>query len=94
VDSRKINVVDTADIFPKLGMVFSRFEEFLDKCGGREVLRHKTTSKVCEEYLKPMTLTKGMSYCDILFEEISSSGCLQSDFTVAPATVFICSTAL
>ena len=81
--------VNAVDNFPKLGMVCSRFEEFFDKCGGREVLREKTTSQVCEEYLKPMTISKGMSYCDILLEEITATGDSHSDITVAPATVFI-----
>ena len=65
-----------------------RFEEFIDKCGGRDSLREKSTTQVCEEYLKPMTMTKEMSYCDILLEEISFNK-RKSDVTVAPATVFI-----
>ena len=79
----------TLDAFPKLGMKCSRFEEFIDKCGGRDALRVKSTTQVCEEYLKPMTVTKGMSYCDILVEDILSNNGNQSDVTVAPASVFI-----
>ena len=82
------DVNETADIFPKLGMKCCRFEEFIDKCGGRDSLREKSTTQVCEEYLKPMTMTMGMSYCDILLKEISSNNG-QSEVTIAPATVFI-----
>ena len=80
--------MDSEEMFPKLGMQSVRFEEFIDKCGGRDALREKSTTQVCEEYLKPMTITKGMSYCHFLLEEISSND-KQSVVTVAPATVFI-----
>ena len=76
------------DTFPKLGMKCSRFEEFIDKCGGRDSLREKSTTQINDEYLKPLTITKGLSYCDTLLDEISSDGG-QSEVTVAPATVFI-----
>ena len=75
--------------FPNLGMRRSRFEEFIDKCGGRDALRVKSTTQVCEEYLKPMTISKRISYCDILLEDILSNNSNQSDMTVATASVFI-----
>ena len=87
--SSNIGGANTVDVvFPKFGMKCSRFEEFIGKCGGRDALHNKSTTDVCEEYLKPMTITKGMSYCDILLEEISSNAGQCVD-TIALATVFI-----
>jgi len=88
-DSNIFNDENIADNFPKLGMKWSRFEEFIDKCGGRMALRGKSTTEVCEEYLKPMTTVIGKSYCDILVFQITSTNSEQPDTTVAKATVFI-----
>lgn len=41
--------------FPKLGITLKGIYDFIDRCGGREVLSYLSTSQVCEKFVKPMT---------------------------------------
>eukprot|EP01041_Mallomonas_annulata_P009722 gene9722-20216_t len=52
--------------FPKHGITFEGVEDFIIACGGKEILLGKSTTEVCENYLKPMTKSSEKSYCDHL----------------------------
>ena len=67
--------------FPKVGVRIPELDEFIAKCGGTTVLEGLTTTDVCNQYLKPMTLASGKSYC----EQLTALG----DPAVCTATVFI-----
>lgn len=69
------------DSFPKLGVKLSCYQAFMDRCGGRDVLVGKSTTDVCEAYVKPMTEQDKASYCEMLLK--------QGDPAVGIATVFI-----
>jgi hypothetical protein len=64
------------------GIPLSMLLEFVEECGGRQVLENLTTSEVCEKYLKPMTKTPdgGNSYCQYMKNKMDSR--------VTQATVF------
>jgi hypothetical protein len=55
-----------ASVFPKHGIKVSFLEQFIQQCGGREVLNGKTTTDVCNEFLKPITENSQSSLCDLL----------------------------
>jgi len=77
--------------FPKLGLKSVEFENFVTKCGGRDVLKNLTTTQVCDDFVKPMSLAQQSSYCEIIALEQNSSinGNHQESMTIATATVFI-----
>ena len=56
----------TAVPFPKHGVRFPAFTEFIQRCGGRDALVGLTTTDVCERFIKPFTLASASSYCDLL----------------------------
>ena len=69
-----------------IGVRFKYFLEFIESCGGEEALRGKTTSEVCEAFVKPRTKTLkagGGSLCDLLRASEATSG------LVAPSAWFI-----
>jgi tetratricopeptide (TPR) repeat protein len=51
---------------PKCGVKLAFFEEFVESCGGREALKDKTTTDVCNEFVKPKTQQYRCSYCNYL----------------------------
>ena len=67
--------------FPKVEVRLSELDNFIAKCGGPSVLQNLTTTDVCNQYLKPMTLATGKSYCEQLKDE--------GDSNVTTAKVFI-----
>lgn len=80
----EVRAVEKTLPFPKLGSKLSVFDDFIARCGGREALVDKTTTEVCEQFLKPMTAASGgQSYCDFLIAEGRCAGAVQK------ATVFI-----
>lgn len=50
--------------FPTRGVKLSHAQAFLQEHAGK--LAGKTTTEVCEEIIKPLTLAHGCSYCDLL----------------------------
>ena len=61
--------------FSTEGVRFKYFLEFIEGCGGEEALRGKTTSEVCEAFVKPRTLKAGGgSLCDLLRASEATSG--------------------
>ena len=68
---QKLDSVDTAvhwneSEFPKHGVKVKFFCDFIENCGGKEALTGKTTTEVCEEFVKPATLKAQASLCDLL----------------------------
>eukprot|EP01038_Epipyxis_sp_PR26KG_P011814 gene11814-15811_t len=56
--------------FPKEGVSIVVMEEFIDVyCGGRENIEGLTTTQVCEQYLKPLTLSTQQSYCEMMADK-------------------------
>ena len=53
-------------VFPKHGIKVSYLEQFINDIGGRERLQAKTTTDVCNDYLKPLTEATQSSLCDFL----------------------------
>jgi hypothetical protein len=69
---------------PQLGVKVSFLQEFVDACGGKEVIANFTISEVCEIFVTPFTKSCKLSLCDLLY---------QSNHTgVGKASVFICHT--
>lgn len=64
------------------GVLLSVLVEFVTKCGGRHQLQGLSTRQVVEKFVKPMTATTGMSYCEQLQEDNKSNA-------VGGANVFI-----
>ena len=52
--------------FPKHGVLFPAFVEFIERCGGREAIAGLTTTDICERFVKPFTVASASSYCDLL----------------------------
>ena len=73
--------VEPARPFPKLGVKLEEFEVFIARCGGEDALIDLTTNDICNDYLKPLTVDKKVSYCDLLLS--------QGRTTVGMSTVFI-----
>ena len=56
--------------FPNAGVKLSFVvDEFVRDCGGKEDLKGLTTEQVCEIYIKPKTLERRSSYCELLKNE-------------------------
>ena len=67
--------------FNEHGVKVSVLLDFIDLCGGREVLAGLTTTQVNEIFLQPMTSALNDSYCRLLLES--------GDPRVAQANIFI-----
>ena len=85
-DNTNINVSITTTIasslpFPKDGIRLSSIKDFYDACGGKDNLKGLTTTDVNEKYQKPLTANSGLSYCEYLKQQNST--------TVGQAVVFI-----
>jgi tetratricopeptide (TPR) repeat protein len=52
--------------FQKHGVTLSDLADFVRACGGREAFSGLTTGDVSERFVKPMTASGGVSYCDLL----------------------------
>ena len=51
-------------VFPKDGVKLSFIEEFFTVCGGRDKLEGLTTTEVCEQHIKRLTMsTKSSLSC-------------------------------
>ena len=70
--------------FPKDGVTMSVFQSFIEECGGRSFLENKTTTEICNEFVKPFTTgssrsccfsrrgsSSGISYCELLRQKKS-----------------------
>lgn len=69
-------------LFPRLGVSLAFFEDFIESfCGGAENLRGKTTTDVCNLFVRPFTEYSQLSLCDQLLRE--------EHLGVGTATVFI-----
>eukprot|EP01041_Mallomonas_annulata_P007086 gene7086-14418_t len=55
--------------FSKMGVRLSVIYDFIDLCGGRDILEGLTTSQICNNFLKPLTYTRQCSYCEMLVED-------------------------
>ena len=67
-----VDKVVVADLpFPKDGVKLGGFDEFIKRAGGEAKLRDKTTTYVCNKFLKPLTSKSKGSYCDVLRQENS-----------------------
>jgi tetratricopeptide (TPR) repeat protein len=64
--------VTDSDSFPKIGVQFSVFKEFIASNGGRERFRGLTTTDVCNTIVKPLTAVLQCSYCEFLLHPIPS----------------------
>lgn len=67
--------------FPSLGITLGGIDAFVKRCGGRAALEGLTTTDVCEQFVKPQTVTDELSYCDVVARK--------NDQSVGPAKVFI-----
>ena len=74
--------------FPTLGVKLKVFLQFIEDNGGRDAFSKRpivkeplTTTDVCNKFVKPITSTKGHSYCELLVERNSPD--------VGEASVFI-----
>lgn len=67
--------------FPKYGVKLSFFEEFIDRCGGRQAIASLTTTEVCERFVVPFTRDDHCSICQLLIRQESTQ--------VGDANVFI-----
>jgi len=74
-------VLASALPFSKAGVAVSLLEEFVDQHGGRSRFTGLTTTQVCEDILKPVTLSAQTSYCEYME--------LQNHHKVGTATVFV-----
>ena len=61
--------------FPKLGITMAGILAFIADVGGKEELDGKSTTEVCEEFIKTRTTSK--SYCDQLYHEGNHDGFIQ-----------------
>jgi len=52
--------------FPKMGVKFSVFLDFIENNGGNERFVGKSTTDVCNEILKPVTEARQLSYCEFV----------------------------
>lgn len=74
--------------FPKNGIKLSYLlNEFVKECGGRDALQGKTTTDICDEFVKPLTKDYELSYCDMILKKAKQNKKL--DGVVKTATVFI-----
>ena len=87
-DNTNINVSTTTTTaiasslpFPKDGIRLSSIKDFYDACGGKDNLKGLTTTDVNEKYQKPITATRGLSYCEYLK--------LMNSSNIGQAVVFI-----
>jgi tetratricopeptide (TPR) repeat protein len=55
--------------FPKHGVKLRHYDEFIQLCGGRNRLKGLTTTDVCDQFIKPMTMHIQGSYCDLLTQQ-------------------------
>ena len=53
-------------VFPKHGVTVNFLPQFIHNCGGEGELRGMTTAKVCELYIKQVTVKSQSSFCDLL----------------------------
>ena len=67
--------------FPKNGVRISFLDEFVEKCAGRQALKAKTTTDICEDFVKLFTKEHQLSYCEMMNTNGNSN--------VGVATVFI-----
>jgi hypothetical protein len=68
--------------FPTLGITLRGMDSFVKRCGGRASLEGLTTTDVCEQFVKPQTLSVQLSYCDSAIKEAD-------DGSVGSAQIFI-----
>jgi hypothetical protein len=71
--------------FPKDGIRLSSINVFYNACGGRDKLIGLTTTEVNEKFLKPITQSSQLSYCELLKSQAggNDNGCIDK------AVVFI-----
>ena len=67
--------------FPKDGIRLSSIDIFYNACGGKDKLKGLTTTEVNDKFLKPITLSCQLSYCEMLKS--------QSNHCIGTAEVFI-----
>jgi len=67
-DSSSTKTAAASDSFPTLGVSLDVVLEFASKAGGR------TTKEVCDDLIKPVTKTKGVSYVDMFSESSDKVG--------------------
>eukprot|EP00298_Acanthocystis_sp_HF-20_P015436 c21142_g1_i1.p1 GENE.c21142_g1_i1~~c21142_g1_i1.p1 ORF type:complete len:170 (-),score=77.39 c21142_g1_i1:37-546(-) len=72
--------------FPKLGINLSVFDHFIKQCGGENNLIDLTTTDVCEKYLKPITASSKLSYCEWFLSQQQQNN--QSQFSPQPLIIF------
>ena len=53
-------------VFPKHGIKVSYLQQFIIQIGGKDEVKGKTTTDVCNEFLKPLTEQSQSSLCDLL----------------------------
>jgi len=59
--------------FPKDGIMLSTMDVFYNECGGKDKLEGLTTTEVNDKFLKPITLSSRLSYCEYLKQSSYSS---------------------
>ena len=69
--------------FARYGITLAGVQQFIVECGGRDILLGKTTTQICDEFVKPKTARKQQSYCCHLRD-------LKSPNYGPLANVFIC----
>lgn len=55
--------------FPMLGIKPIELDIFITRVGGEGRLARLSTTEVCDKFLKPLTATSAVSYCDLLAAE-------------------------
>lgn len=84
------------ELYPKDGIQINTFALFITNMGGRAALEGKTTADICNNFIKPLTLDRRISYCEYIKLEMQSNEKENNensssivDHRVGIATVFI-----
>jgi tetratricopeptide (TPR) repeat protein len=67
------NTASALDSFSVLGVKFSYFHSFIEKCGGKDKLQGLTTTDVCNTFVMPWTKTNAVSVTEQLQAEGNTS---------------------
>ncbi|KAJ3101813.1 Kinesin light chain 3 [Phlyctochytrium planicorne] len=75
VDPTNLPIDSSVDGFSILGIHISLFDAVIEKCGGRNAVKGKSTHQICEEFVKPFTRATLLSLCEqiYLLENLNAS---------------------
>ena len=65
-NNNQITIAASSLPFPKDGIRLSSISVFYNACGGRDKLIGLTTTEVNDKFLKPITQSSQLSYCELL----------------------------